>query len=184
MKTALLLIDLQVDFLQPSGRKSVGDRRAASVIACAARLLNQAAQNGVPTAFVVNQFRPDDRIGNVLRRHAAIRGSKGAEIDPRIPPSAAPVFPKDRSNAFSNPMLDRHLRAQGTTHLLITGVMAEACVRATAVAAIKKGYAVTVVDEGVESTTTWLRSLGLGLMRRAGVQIRSCAEALSAMPTR
>ncbi|MGC2457427.1 MAG: isochorismatase family cysteine hydrolase [Gallionellaceae bacterium] len=179
MKTALVLIDLQSDFLQPWGRLKVGEQQALAVIRCASRLISAAPQKGMLPVFVANQFRPDDWIGNILRKHSALKGSKGAEIDPRIPGPALPLFPKEKSDAFSNADLNRYLQSNQITNLLIAGVMTEACVRATTAGAIQHGYQVTVVSDGVESDKHWKKAFGLWWMRRLGAHIQTCDETLA-----
>ncbi len=174
--TGLLLIDLQRDFLQPSGRMFVGKRQADSVIECSQRLISFAQSNDLQPILIVNQFSAHDRLGNFFRRHAAIAGSVGAEIDPRIVPQGFPCFTKDTSDAFSNTELNDFLRGQGITHLIIVGVYAEGCVLSTAKGAMKRGYEVTIASNGVESNKEWKKRLALWYIQRRGAHVVSSTD--------
>ncbi len=177
--TGLLLIDLQRDFLEPAGRLPVGDKQADNVIECSLRLIASCGNRGVQPIFIVNQFSARDRLGNFFRRHSAIAGSAGAEIDPRLASQGFPCFTKESSDAFSNPELDIFVRARGINHLIIVGVYAEGCVLATVKGAIKRGYEVTVASDGVESNKKWKKQLAFWDLRRRGANIVSSNEILN-----
>jgi nicotinamidase-related amidase len=177
--TALLAIDLQRDFLEENGRMPVGKNGAELVIASASRLLKYAESVGWLQVFIKNEYRKADWIGNLFRRGAAIEGSAGAEIDPRIPFRAgALVVSKARPDAFTNPALAEILTSAGIHHLVVLGVMAEGCVRATANSAIRRGFSVTVVSDGVASSRDFLRRFGLRSVQKAGARIRRTSEIL------
>lgn len=179
--TALLLLDLQRDFLEAGGRLTVGERHAAPVIESANRLLKHAAGADWKLIFVKNEFRKDDWLGNFFRNRAAIAGAAGAAIDPRVNlPPTAHVVSKSESDAFSNPALLEHLTAASTDRIVVLGVMTEACVCATVQGAITRGFQVTVVSDGVASCRESQKQRGLERMRKAGASIRPCAEILAA----
>jgi len=149
-RTALLLIDLQRDFLETTGRLRVAEEDARRVIKAANDLLNHAPTAGWKVIFVINQFRKNDWIGNFFRNQAAIEGSRGGEIDPRIGvPTGVPIFHKDRMDAFSNAGLVEAIRSGGIEELIMLGLMADACVRASTKSAMRAGLRVTVVSDGV-----------------------------------
>jgi nicotinamidase-related amidase len=173
---ALLLLDLQCDFMQSSGRLPVGEKRAIAVIDCISRLLTAAPDKGLHPIFITNEFSPSDRVGNFFRNRSAIRGSAGAAIDPRIMAAGRPIFTKEKSDAFSNPELVTYLGAHEMTHLVIAGVFAEGCVRATAKEAVRRGYHVSVVSDGVESDKDWKKRFGLWSMRRSGARVLTSDE--------
>jgi nicotinamidase-related amidase len=170
-QTAVLLIDLQRDFLEASGRMPVEPEDAEVVVTVANRLLAHAQRVGWLPIFIKNEFSPNDGLGNLLRRGAAIAGSRGAEVDPRVSqPPDAPAFSKCRADAFTNPALQTFLQENEIHNLIAVGVMAEACVRATVRHAIRLGYQVTVIPEAVPSDRQWKKVLAFWDMRRAGAQ--------------
>lgn len=175
--TALLLIDLQRDFLDESGRLPVNRESSAAVVSAANRLLKYAEDAGWMRIFIKNEFPASDWVGHFFRKHAAITGTAGAEIDPQV--SCRPgfsVFTKSKPDAFTNPGLQRSLQAGGIKTLVILGVMAEGCVRATVKQAARLGYRVIVVTDGVASNRQWKKELGLWAMRRSGADFISSSE--------
>jgi len=175
----LLLIDLQRDFLQPSGRMPVGTRQAENVIKCVLRLMSSDQAYDAQPIFILNQFSANDRLSNFFRRYSAIAGSSGAEIDPRIVYQGFPCFTKATSDAFSNPELDIFLKGRGITHLIIVGVYAEGCVLSTVRGAINRGYKVTIASDGVESSKEWKKRLAFWFIRRRGASIINSGDILN-----
>lgn len=181
INTALLLLDLQRDFLEADGRLTVGKENAEPVIQSANRLLSHAQSAGWKLVFVKNEFRKRDWIGNFFRNHAAIEGAAGAQIDPRVAvPATAPIFVKSRPDAFTNPGLEKMLRDASIRRLIVLGVMTEACVCATVKGAIRRGFEVTVVSDGVASMEAASKQSGLKKMQCAGAGIKDCPELLGA----
>jgi len=177
--TALLLLDLQRDFLETSGRMPISAGDADMVIAAANRLVRHAEKAGWQQIFIKNEFLKSDWIGNLFRRHAAIEGTFGAEIDPRvIIPTGSAVIAKSSPAAFTNPALAEALKSAGIRQIVILGVMAEGCVRATVKGARNRGFAVTVVADGVASRREFLKRFGLKSMQKAGAHVRECSEIL------
>lgn len=180
--TGILFVDFQRDFLEANGRLTIGAMRAAVILTNAARLLAAARTGKIDAMFIVSEFSPADRFANFFRRHSAIRGSIGAEIDPRIAAAGFPVFSKEASDAFSNPALSAYLRKKELTRLAIAGVFAEGCVRATVNSAVKRGYQVTVMADAVASNKDWKKRAGIWSMRKKGASIKSCAAFLEEEP--
>jgi len=175
--TALLVLDLQRDFLEATGRLRVSGEHAGMVIATANRLLKHAEKTGWLPVFVNSEFAKKDWLGNFFRKHAAIEGSIGAQVDPRVcvPPNSS-VLSKRKADAFSNPALAGILGSAEIRQLVILGVMADGCVLATAKSAIRRGFSVTVICDGVGSKRDILRDSGLLKMQEAGVRLKECSE--------
>ena len=175
--TALLVLDLQRDFLEGNGRMPVGTGNADRVIASANRLLQHAGNSGWKQIAIKNEFRRTDWLGNLFRHGAAIAGSVGAENDPRVHfPANITTLTKSMPDAFTNPALAEILHGSGIRQLVILGVMAEGCVRATVKSAIGRGFTVTVVADGVASTRKFLHGFGLKSMQKAGGLVKMCDE--------
>ena len=107
-----------------------------------------------------------------MRHGAAMAGSPGARLDPRI--EATPdirVFAKERDDAFSNAALEPYLRSEGLGRIGIVGVMAQGCVRATALGARKLGFGVVVPGEGIATNAACKARLADWLLRRAAVDV-------------
>jgi len=156
----------------------VGAARAEAILAQARHLLAAAREGRCAAVFVINEFSPDDRIGNFLRKNSALCGSTGAEIDPRIVAEGFPVLTKSASNAFTNSKLLGHLREREIAELAIAGVMAEGCVRATTNSALRHGFRVTLLTDAVESDREWKKRAAFWYLRRKGARVQTCAEFL------
>src|SRR5262245_7580570 len=83
--SAVLLMDLQHDFLGAKGsRMPVQPEGAAIIIETANAILSKQRLTTALPILVLNQFPSTDRIGNFFRNGAAITGTPGANFDSRI----------------------------------------------------------------------------------------------------
>ncbi len=98
-------------------------------------LLDKARQTETPIIFL--QHEDDDWIG-----------LSEAEIHGDIQPQAEDrVIVKRASDSFYQTPLEDELKAQGITHLVVTGLRTERCVDTTARVAVSKGFDVTLVTD-------------------------------------
>jgi nicotinamidase-related amidase len=183
METALLLIDLQNDFLSSAGRMPVGAANAEMVIAAANQLIDFNRKRHWLIVDVLSQFKKSDIIGNFIRKNAAVEGSEGSEVDPRIVPHDASCFPKSKSSAFSNPYLVAYLQHRQIGHLALCGVYAEGCVRATALDARRAGLDVTLISDGIASDRTAKYKWALSHLQKKGIHIMTLEEYLRSHAT-
>ncbi len=172
--SAVLLMDLQEDFLDETGRMPVDRLGAQAVIDTANAILSGKALPGTSPVLVVNQFPASARVGNLLRHGAAIVGSDGSRLDRRlVNHETARVFAKRRASAFSNPELLAHLRMHGVKRLFVLGVFAEGCVRATVLDAVREGFMTCVISDAIATNAQWKKRLALWSMKRAGAILLS-----------
>lgn len=173
MPTAVLLMDLQKDFLNgKGGRMPVDGLGADAVLQAANEVLSKRVLAEALPILVLNQFPATARIANFFRKGAAVAGSTGAELDARLESSgSAKVIAKASPSAFSNPELEQYLRAHGVQELYVLGVFAEGCVRSTVVEAVKRGYTVHVIENAVATNAAWKKRFALWAMKRAGAKI-------------
>jgi nicotinamidase-related amidase len=144
---ALLVIDLQNDFLNdvPDPERY---RRSVE------RLLGYCRTEGIGIYHLRVRKEPDRSNWmpfEVLRGRApCIRGTIGAET-PRWGEACGdePVIPKDTFDGFLGTDLDARLRDAGVGHLFVSGLVTSVCVLTTAIAAMQRGYLVTVVRDCV-----------------------------------
>jgi len=168
---ALLLIDFQKDFLDPSGRMPVDQGQVPVVIDAAQRAVEEARRNGDLIVKIGNEFRPSDVIGNVLRRHAAVKGSSGVAWDDRIDSPGATYFPKWKPDAFCNPGLATLLEEANVGQVRLAGLYTKACVTATAKAARKRGLSVEVIGEATACRSDKSHQRALDRLRRIGIAV-------------
>ena len=169
-RSALLVIDMQEDFLSPRGRLPVEPAAVSSLVESVNHAIAEAAAGGIPVIHIVNRF-PAARLSNLFRNFAAIEGSAGAAIDERVSVGTAPVLSKRRGDAFSNPALGALLTRQGVNRVILAGVHANGCVLATARGALRRGYVAGVLSGCVASRSRRATQRALGKMERIGVSI-------------
>ncbi len=175
--SALLVLDLQVDFLQANGRMPIAREQIAPVLGAANRAIAAAAASGVAVIYVGNEFTPWDLPGNWFRHGAAMRGTPGAALDPRLTRLAdAPYFAKRGGDAFANPALADFVRMHRITAVVLCGVYADACVSATAQGALGRGLGVAVLADAVGAASEAARRRALAGLGRAGAGIETTAD--------
>jgi nicotinamidase-related amidase len=179
-RTVLLLIDLQRDFLETDGRLPVPLADAARVIAVANRMIKHAQKTGWTMIWIKNEFRWTQFPGNLSRKFAAMRGSRGAEIDPRINCSTEhKMVVKCEADGFSNLQLEVALKDLAPERVIALGLMTDECVQETTRGAIKRGYSVEIVEDGVASMTEADHQRGLANLRECGAILKMSEELLT-----
>lgn len=171
--TALLLIDLQRDFVEPGGfGASLGNdvSRLRPAIKACRRLLETFRALGLPVLHTREAHRPDLadcppakrlrgepplRIGDAgPMGHLLVAGETGTEIVPECRPlPGETVIDKPGKGAFYATDFGTHLERLGITHLVVGGVTTEVCVQSTLREANDRGYECLLVEEATERAT-------------------------------
>mmetsp|Transcript_119569 Transcript_119569/g.266929 ORF Transcript_119569/g.266929 Transcript_119569/m.266929 type:complete len:293 (-) Transcript_119569:145-1023(-) len=146
--TALVLIDLQTDFLSPEGRLAgtyTPEQLAPmqETLKKAARLLAAARKAGLTIAHSRSH-----RYGASVRRDLLSPLDEGYELCPEV--RALPgevVVDKWTFGAFASTDLEAELRARGVKRILLAGVLTNVCVFATAVQAVDRFFRVCLVED-------------------------------------
>jgi len=169
--SVLMLLDLQRDFLDDDGRMPVARSHVEPVVVAARQATGAFKRAGRPIVAVGNEFRRNDFIMNLLRRHASLEGSPGARWDARAPIDGAAYFPKWAESAFVNPALEPWLRERGVREIVLGGLRANACVSSTAREAMRRGFRVTLLTPAIACSSDGSRARSLARLRRAGADI-------------
>ena len=159
-KTALLLLDLQNEMVDPAGKIGAGGLAKVvaerGVLQNAANALAAARGAGMPVVFVRLGFRPDyadalsvaPRIARLKANGAAVLGTWGTEFPQAIAPRAEEVVvTKQCVNPFFNTSLLNWLLHHGVERVVLGGVVTNLVVESTARAADDAGLAVTVLED-------------------------------------
>jgi nicotinamidase/pyrazinamidase len=173
---ALLVLDLQVDFVDPAGRLPISRDQISPVVAAANRAIAAAKSGPLVVAYIGNEYGFWDIPGNWFRRGAAMKSSFGSALDPLVTRIAgAPYFAKHRGDAFSNDALERFLVSNDIGRVVLAGVYADACIYCTARSAINRGYRVTVLADAVGAASNEDRRAALRSLSRLGVEVETVA---------
>ena len=129
-KTALIVIDMLNDFLDPGGSLYVGPQ-AREIIPFVAQKIATFRAQGAVVIFVCDAHAPDDREFRLFPAHA-VKGSRGARIIPELPPAPGDYrVEKTRYSAFAHTNLDDILKQEQVTEVHVVGVMTSICVMET-----------------------------------------------------
>jgi nicotinamidase-related amidase len=79
--------------------------------------------------------------------------------------------PKAAGSAFTDPALGAALDARGVRHLVIAGLFAKGCVRATAEDALHRGLTVEVLGDAVACSSDRSRDRALRRLARGGAHV-------------
>jgi len=187
-RTALIIIDMQRDFLEPGGfgetlgndvsllGAAVGPCKAVLDAARAADMLIIHTREGhrpdlsdAPKAKI-ERGHPSVRIGapGPMGR-ILIRGEPGHDIIKELYPiPGEPVIDKPGKGAFYATDLDALLRNFGVQHLLVCGVTTEVCVNTTVREANDRGYRCVVLADCCASYFPEFHEMGLNMIKAQG----------------
>ena len=187
-KTALIVIDMQRDFIEPGGfGASLGNDvalLAAIVPACRAMLEAWRAAGGhvvhtreshlpdLSDCPPAKRLRgsPALRIGDVgPMGRLLIAGEPGTQIIAAMAPMAGEtVIDKPGKGAFFGTGLHERLQQRGITHLVFMGVTTEVCVQTSMREANDRGYDCLLLEDCTESYFPEFRSATLQMLRAQG----------------
>ena len=154
----LLVVDVQNDFL-PGG--ALGVPRGDEVVPVLNRYVSAFRTRGLPI-FASRDWHPANHCsfreqGGVWPVHCVV-GTKGAEFHPDLSlPTSILVVSKatepkrEAYSAFEGTTLDERLRETGVRRLFIGGLATDYCVLNTVRDAIKRGYPVCLLMDGIRA---------------------------------
>jgi len=151
-KKALLVIDMQIDYIGENARYPVENSQIDNLIGITNEIIDYSNQSNFAIIYLRRIFRKNDW-QNIFNNYAAIEGTIGVEIDPRINIVSENIFDKYTASAFSNKDFKNYLIQNQINELYLCGVMAEQCVFETALDAFNYGYIVNYYANAVGSTS-------------------------------
>jgi biuret amidohydrolase len=187
-RAALVIIDMQRDFLEPGGFGAVLGNDVSLLrrtIAPTQRLLGAARAAKLTVIHTREGHRPDlvdlppakkargrlapgigdpGPMGRIL-----VRGEKGHDIIEELYPCPGePVVDKPGKGAFYATDLDAMLKNRGIAQLIVCGVTTEVCVNTTVREANDRGYDCLVVADCVGSYFPEFQEMGLAMIKAQG----------------
>ena len=187
-KIALVVIDMQRDFLEPGGfGESLGNdvSKLTKVVPPLRRLLDAARASGLAVIHTREGHRPDladappakiargqpsQRIGDAgpLGR-ILVRGETGQDIIPELYPlPGEPVIDKPGKGAFYATDFAAILKHRAIDTLIVTGVTTEVCVHTTLREANDRGYRCLVPGDCCGSYFDEFHDVGLAMIAAQG----------------
>jgi len=187
-RSALVIIDMQRDFLEPGGfGAALGNdvTRLRSAVGPCRAVLAAARAHGMLVIHTREGHRPDltdaprhkvERGDPAMRIGAPgpmgrilVRGEPGHDIIADLYPQAGePVIDKPGKGAFYQTDLDLMLRNRGIDTLLVCGVTTEVCVNTTVREANDRGYRCIVLADCCASYFPEFHAAGLAMIKAQG----------------
>ena len=152
MKTTLLLVDLQGDFLSNAALHPATD----PLISQAASLLKGCRKNNIPVIHIwTTIYRENDqRLPHWKRnnRWDCLAGSVGHQTpEPLQPIEGETIIHKSGFNGFASGELEKILKQLNCERIVIAGVYLHTCVRTAAMESLERGLSVVIADDAVAS---------------------------------
>jgi biuret amidohydrolase len=189
--TALIVIDMQRDFVEPGGfGETLGNNVAllAAIVPTVRSLMDWCRAHGVRVIHTREGHRADLsdcppakrlrgdpalRIGDASPMgRILIDGEPGNDIVASLAPAPGEtVIVKPGKGAFYATALGDILRLQGITHLLFAGVTTEVCVQTTMREANDRGYDCLLVEDATESYFPEFKRAAMDMIRAQGAII-------------
>jgi nicotinamidase-related amidase len=178
--TALIVVDMQNDFVRPEGKLFVPD--APATVPKIQALLAFARQHGIFTVFTQDTHYPGDPEFPIWGEHCVAGTWVWQIIDELAPREGELVLQKRRYDAFYGTPLDHELRLRKIEQLIICGTVASICVHYTAASAALRWYGVIIPVDAtsalhpfdLEAANRQTAFLFRGVLTRAdGVRLRS-----------
>ena len=186
--TALVIIDMQRDFVMPGGfGEALGNdvTPLQATIAPTARVLAAARKRGMLVVHTREGHRPDltdcpptklvrgrgkTRIGDPgPMGRILVRGEIGHDIVPELYPRAGePIIDKPGKGAFYATDLELILRDRGIKTLIVCGVTTEVCVNTSVREANDRGYECVVLSDCVGSYFPEFQKSALAMIKAQG----------------
>jgi nicotinamidase-related amidase len=187
-RSALVIIDMQRDFLEPGGFGAALGNDVSLLKAAVGpirNVLNAAREVGLLVIHTREGHRPDlsdapplkvDR-GEPSTRIGApgpmgrilVRGEPGHDIIPELYPVAGePVIDKPGKGAFYQTDLELMLKNRGIETLMVCGVTTEVCVNTTIREANDRGFRCIALSDGCASYFPKFHEMGLAMIKAQG----------------
>ena len=167
---ALLVIDMQIDYIDENGKFPIEKSQINSLIETVNNIIGDFRGNNYQIIYIRNNFRKNN-IVNIFINFAAIEGTAGAEIDPRINIVSDDIFDKYTASPFSNKRFENFLISNQINELYVCGVMADECVYETALGAFDRNYIVNYISNAVGSSSVKNIENAIEKLRKKGINI-------------
>lgn len=159
-KTAVVVIDMQNDFVKPDGALHVP--AAKETIPNIQALLDVARSQGVRVAYTQDTHLEGTPEWDIWPEHVQ-KGTWGWEIiDELEPQDGEPICRKPRYDGFYASNLDHYLsRLWKVEHLVIVGTVSNICVAHTAASAGLRWFHIVMPANGISALTNFDQALTL-----------------------
>jgi len=187
-KTALIMIDWQLDFTSPNGfGASLGNdcsELTKEALPNASRILKACRDAKIAIVHTLESHAPDmsdcpkaklkrcSKIGEIVDEKMGrilIRGESGNDIEPSVKPIKGElIIHKPGKGAFFATDLEYQLKRHGIEQLIFTGVTTEVCVNTSMREANDRGFECIVLDDATASYFPRFKEYALEMISSQG----------------
>jgi len=191
-RTAVLVIDCQVDFGAPDGEMAKrGEDMTAPQAALkkAEELVEAARLAGVTVMFVrlISNPGAESRVIHEARARQGeqgpdlcVEGSHGADFIGPQPQEGELIFSKNHFSAFARTGLADQLHAQGVDTLVLAGLTTECCVQSSAWAAFEHDFHIFIAEDACAAYEEALHRHALKALQMSAATVVPVADLVSA----
>ncbi len=175
-KIALIIIDMQNDFVLPTAPQTIA--RAEIIVPNIQKVLASFRSQELPVFHVYREYRADGsdiektRLDNFLTEQKyCVPHTKGCEIiDELAPIEGEYKIVKNRFSGFMQTELDFILRRLGIEKIVVCGIQYPNCIRATIFDGVALGYDVTLITDATEAQTQEIAKANIVDIANIGVE--------------
>lgn len=174
----LFVIDIQEDYTGDSAKPPFPYKDASNLIAKVNKIIEVASKKNILVVYIKQEFDGilEKLFSKLFCNGTAIKGNKGTEIDKRINIISSNIFSKRFSDAFSNSNLNEFLKTHKVDTIYLVGIDAQYCVYDTAKGALKHGYNVSIIKDGIALRAERKWNEVIKKYKRDGIKIISSEE--------
>jgi len=154
-KSALIIVDMQNDFVNPKGNLYVPD--AEQIVEPINKTIEQFMKNGAQIVYTQDWHNENSKIFEQWPKHC-VANTWGAELAVKVYNPADAIFIKKGLYDFENygafegePDLHKLLKLRGVEEVFICGVAGDYCVYWTTFQALKLGFKTYVILDLIKS---------------------------------
>jgi len=184
MKKALIIVDMQKDFVLPGRPACVAG--AYKTIPQIKKVLIFFREKKYPIFHVIREYREDGsdieivRLKNFLNGPKyCVKNSEGAEIVDELKPENNPneyIIIKNRFSAFMNTELDFMLRRLQIETIVVCGTQYPNCIRCTVFDGISFGYNVELLTDATSAQTDEIAKANIVDIKNIGISCLTVDE--------
>ena len=185
-RTAVIVIDCQVDFGAPDGemaRRGADMTAPQAALAKAVQLVDAARAAGVEVVFVRLLTRGENDIAREARLRRGddeadlcVEGTRGADFVGPRPREGDTVISKTHFSAFARTGLADQLHARGLDTLVLAGLTTECCVASSAWDGFEHDFHIFIAQDACAAYEADLHSHALKALALSGATVASVGE--------
>jgi ureidoacrylate peracid hydrolase len=187
-RTALVVIDCQVDFGAPDGemaRRGADMTAPQAALTKAEALVDAARAAGVAGVFVRLLTHPngENRIAREAKQRRnddepdlCVEGTRGADFVGPQPRAGEAIVSKTHFSAFARTGLGDQLHAQGVDTLVLAGLTTECCVASSAWDGFEHDFHIFIAEDACAAYEEGLHRQALEALARSGAMATVTAK--------